>query len=90
MKDRRANLRFEFQRNIEYSLNSGSGKETFEGIITDISEAGIGLYVFKPLKVGQEITIEKGISEYFKRGIVRWCNKMGDNVYRAGMMFIRK
>ncbi len=88
MKNKRAKVRFKFQRNIEYILDYRSDNEIFEGVITDITDEGLGLYLFNPLEVSQGITIKKGISEYFNKGIVKWCNKMGDNLYRAGMMFI--
>lgn len=81
----RAHIRYEFSQDVEYVLDPKTVPNNFKGKSIDISDAGLGLYVFNPLNVGQEITIKSGIC---LKGTVRWCNELGDNVYRMGLQFI--
>ncbi len=88
LHNRRAHVRYDFQQEIESIFRHNSTDEIFKGIIRDISEAGLGLYVFSPLKKGQEITIKSDLRELHRRGIVCWCNELGDSIYSVGLMFV--
>lgn len=86
--NRRAHIRYDLQQEIEYILPHNPADRIFKGIITDISEAGLGLYALSPLKEGQEITIKSNLRELNRKGIVCWCHELGDDVYRIGLMFV--
>ena len=77
--------RNDFRRNIEFCLNSPLPDEVFIGLTVNKSIDGLGLRVFNPLHVGQEVTILKGLDGSTLQGTVVWCTKVGEHVYRAGL-----
>ena len=79
------NKRHDFRRNIEYCQNAICPDETFIGFTVNRSVGGLGLRVFNPLYTGQEITIRKGLEAPNLTGTVVWCNKVGEQAYRAGL-----
>lgn len=85
--NRRTHIRYELQQEIIYVLPHQTTDKIFRGIITDISEAGMGLYAYNPLNEGQQITIMSESRELNRKGIVRWCHELGDSVYKIGLMF---
>ena len=86
MKDRRTDIRYDFHQEIEYVLNYSSADTIFRGITIDISNNGLCLFVFMCLDVGQEITIRNIFHGSSKVGTVQWCNELGDNVYKVGLL----
>ena len=87
--ERRIHTRNPLHQEIECSCSSDPAKETFKGIAVDISEHGLGMYVFRPLNKGQKIMINGDVQSAHKVGFIRWCASSGENVYRAGMVFGR-
>jgi len=87
--ERRIHTRNPFHQNIECSCASDTTKELFNGITVDISEHGLGMYVFRPLNKGQKIMINGGLQSTHRVGFIRWCAASGENGYRAGMVFGR-
>jgi hypothetical protein len=72
---------------VEYSLLPSVTTRTFDGLITDISDAGLCLLTNSQLKYGQRIIIqhERYLSE--KVAIVRWIQKFDDIFYKIGLEF---
>lgn len=83
--DRRRHLRFGFEKEIHYALNS---EQCFEGIINDISYSGISLFVSTPLFEGQEITLMSDDKTLNRRATVCWSREVGDNIYKVGLEFL--
>lgn len=77
--------RYDFRQDIEFSLNASGRHEKFIGLTVNKSTDGLGLRVFNPLHAGQKITILKGLEVPNLNGTVIWCNKVGENAYRAGL-----
>ena len=84
--EKRMHIRYEFEKDIHYVLHEHSQK-SFKGIIINISDAGMCFFTFHPLHEGQEIIIKTDEKSLNRRGNVRWCREMGDNVYKAGVEF---
>ena len=89
MGERRIHTRNPFEQEIECSCASDTTNEIFNGITVDISEHGLGIFVFRPLNKGQKIMINGGLQSTHRTGFIRWCAASGENVYRAGMVFGR-
>ncbi len=87
MTNRRAHIRYDLNKDIEYTSTHAASGESFKGIIVDISDSGLGLFAFAPLSVGQEITIKRGLPHSHSRGFVRWCKELDENIYRVGLLF---
>jgi len=86
--NKRAHMRYDLQTEIQYVIESQTD-HYLKGILTDISDAGLNLYVFQPLPEGQIIMIKSGMQDLNKRAMVRWCRELGDNIYRTGAMFVQ-
>lgn len=83
----RVEPRDDYYHQIEYMLDPTSTGETYKAVTINISESGIGLYVFKPLAEGQQITMKNVIRGSRKTGIVRWNKKVNESIYRIGVTF---
>ena len=86
--NKRAHIRHDLQTEIQYVIESQSD-QFLKGILTDISDRGLSLYVFQPLPEGLTIKIKSDTRDSSKRAMVRWSSELGDNIYRVGIMFVR-
>ena len=82
---KKPNKRYDFVQDIEYCLNASRPHEKYIGFTVNKSTDGLGLRVFNPLYVGQEITILNGLEASKLNGTVIWCNQVGESAYRAGL-----
>ncbi len=85
-EERKSERRLIFE-NTTYKLLPATTDKTFDGVIIDISESGLCLLTTSPLKEDQIIVI--GDNRYFleKSAIVRWIQKIGDMLYKAGLEY---
>ncbi|MEW6068034.1 MAG: PilZ domain-containing protein [Nitrospirota bacterium] len=90
MNEIRSHIRYELEKEIEYCIDEENTKEIFKGVITNISSAGACLFIFKPLQKEQKIIvkIKTGIRELKWKADVRWCNELGENIYKVGLVFV--
>ena len=86
--NRRMHTRYDLQIEIQYVLES-QADQFLKGILTDICDRGLSLYAFQRLPEGQKIMIKSETRDLNKRAMVRWCHELGDNIYRAGVMFLQ-
>jgi len=85
---KRINIRYEYIQAIEYCLHPVDKAEKLVGITVNKSNSGLGLRVFNPLSVGQNVTITGGLEVPPLQGTVMWCSKLSENIYRAGLHLI--
>ena len=85
--NRRMHIRYEVEKEIQYVMKERVG-QSFKGLIVNISDSGMGLFVFNPLHEGQEITIKSDEKSLNRQGIVRRCHEMGEKIYKVGLEFI--
>lgn len=85
--ERRSHIRYDIQQEIQYA-NPDTLEEILTGIIVNFSQSGICLYVFRPVKLGQEIAIRYG-HQYHRKGVIVWCNKWAEalDIYKVGLKF---
>jgi len=83
----RTEPRDDYYHQIEYILDPASTDEIYKAVTINVSESGIGLYVFKPLARGQQIMIKNAIRGSRKTGTVRWHKKVNESIYRIGVLF---
>ncbi len=56
------------------------------GITLNVSDSGMCFYTNVPLQEGKEINIfSKAIWENPKKGMVKWCRKITEELYRVGV-----
>ncbi len=87
-KERRGNARYDYPATIEYELDTGSGQENRKGVTINLSRTGVCLYLFKPLGKSEEIVIKTSLPVRSKTARVRWVDKIDDDFYKAGMVFV--
>lgn len=87
MRERRIHSRNQFAHEIECTFASDPTNEVFKGMGIDISEHGLGMYVFRPLSKGQKIMINGSFQNTHRVGFIRWCAASGEKKYRAGVVF---
>ncbi len=90
-KDRRKDIRNTFITTVIYSVvNSEESLQPVEpqqGITLNVSESGACLYVFREVSEGQMVELFTSfISENCIRAVVRWVEKVTDNIYKVGLM----
>jgi hypothetical protein len=86
---KRNDVRIPIVGNILYTLSLASdGHYFFEGVTTNISMDGACIHVFNELEKGLNITIHgKGFGDNHKNATVKWCKKIHNDIYRAGLFF---
>ncbi|MEJ2202056.1 MAG: hypothetical protein P8X63_13735, partial [Desulfuromonadaceae bacterium] len=60
-------------------------RETIKGILTDISDCGVGLLTNHPLEQSQLICFDEALDR--KCGVVTWAMTVSDQTCRAGIRF---
>ena len=85
--ERRAHTRYDIQQEIKY-IDPDTHRE-ISGNVINTSRGGICLYLFTPVRVGEEIIIKYG-DQHFKKGVVVWCNKWVEDfdIYKTGVKFL--
>jgi PilZ domain len=86
--DKRRHRRSNIATAVEYVLDPLPARETFDGVIADISESGLCLLTTTPLSKGQEILIKINPSAFSQTATVRWSRQYDDLYCRAGLEFI--
>jgi hypothetical protein len=75
--------------NFTYSYKDSEQKEksaTTNGISLNVSPRGMCFYTHLMLGEGTELTLSsKAIWDVPKKGIVRWCRKITEELYRVGL-----
>ena len=60
---------------------------TLVAISSNISNAGVCIYTFKPLEEGQEIIFKNTLPVPYNRATVRWVRQCNKSIYKAGVVF---
>ena len=84
----RLHARRNYKECVEICLNSRPHRETLLAITSNISDAGAGIYTFKPLREGEKVLFKSILSMPSREATVRWVDQRSQNMYRAGVMFI--
>ncbi len=85
--EKRRERRYSFQATIDYLLLRGSAAEVHKGITIDISDTGLGLYLFDPLPEGQTIIIQNALPAGDKAATICWIKKEREDLYKSGLRF---
>ncbi len=85
--EKRHEKRYPFPSTIDYILIHGSAAEVHKGITRDVSQTGLGLYLFDPLPEGQTIYIQSPLPVGSRTATVCWIQKESDDFYKSGLRF---
>jgi len=84
--DKRNTSRVPAVGHISYRVSFDEQKKKFSGILIDTSNAGVGLYTFRPLDEGNNIEIYRaGQVNQPIIATVKWCSKIGIDFFRVGI-----
>jgi len=86
------NVRKEFRElilgHVSCLYASDANEPAFEGIIIDVSNAGLGMFTYRPVTEGIGLKIYgNGLWENSRHATVKWCEKIANDIYRAGLTF---
>ncbi|MDQ7786393.1 MAG: PilZ domain-containing protein [Thermodesulfovibrionales bacterium] len=87
-KEERSSKRTLVLQSIKYFLTPSIIENTYDGVVTDISNTGACLLTTSLLKDRQRIIILDKSSSFEKAAIVRWSQKYDDIFYKVGLEFI--
>jgi c-di-GMP-binding flagellar brake protein YcgR len=85
--EKRRERRYSFHSTIDYLLLRGSAAEVHKGVTIDISDTGLGLYLFDNLPEGQTIIIQNALPAGGRAATVCWIKKESEDLYKAGLRF---
>jgi diguanylate cyclase (GGDEF)-like protein len=85
--EKRRQTRFDCNTTIDYILEYDPHQNVQKAVMTDISNAGFGAYVYSPLRVGQTIIIKSALPVDCQRAVLRWIKEENDRFYKAGFLF---
>ncbi len=72
-------------KTLEYRLESAAEDEISDGILFDISEAGLSIIAVNPLREGQKIFMKSAAALPSNTAIVQWCKNYYDLYYKIGL-----
>jgi len=84
LKQRRYRRKY-IGKTLEYRVESSAGDEVFDGILFDISEAGLSIIAVHPLREGQKIFMKSAAALPSNTAIVQWCRNYYDLYYKIGL-----
>jgi len=85
--ERRRERRYSFHSSVDYLLLQGSAAEVHKGVTIDISDNGLGLYLFDSLPEGQTIIIQSALPAGSKAATICWIKKEREDFYKSGLRF---
>jgi len=86
--EKRQEQRYSLHSTIDYILIHGAAAEVHKGITRDISDKGLGLYLFDPLPVGRTIIIQSVLPVGGRTAKVCWIIKESEDFYKSGLKFV--
>jgi len=86
--EKRQEQRYSLHSTIDYILIHGAAAEVHKGITRDISDKGLGLYLFDPLPEGQTIIIQSALPVGGRTARVCWIKKESEDFYNSGLKFV--
>lgn len=91
--ERRRQPRAIFTTTIEYAalsaLDTTPANTPLKGITVNISNTGLCILAFVPLRRGQKLKIINGLFPGMKKTAeVVWADKLSKDIYKAGLLFL--
>lgn len=74
-----------YKERLEITIPSRPQKGTLVAYGSNISDIGICIYTFKPLKEGQEIVFQSALPSPHGKATVRWVKQCGPGIYKTGV-----
>ena len=87
LKQRRYRRKY-IGKTLEYRVESSAEDEMYDGILFDISEAGLSIIAVNPLQEGQTIFMKSTVALPTNIAIVQWCKNYYDLYYKIGLQCV--
>ena len=82
----RRHLRTPYKANLEMIVPFSARDVTLLAVSSNISQEGICIYTFKPLKEGQDVVFKSALPVPHRKGNVRWVKQIKRSIYMAGVL----
>jgi len=76
-----------FKDQLQLRLDHPTRDKTLLCVGSNISDSGICVYTFIPLKEGQCVMFEENFPMPYHKATVRWIKQYNQNLYRVGLFF---
>ncbi|MBA4373575.1 MAG: hypothetical protein C0402_12040 [Thermodesulfovibrio sp.] len=84
--ERREYFRLDLANVVELVTADADSSDQFRGVTINISETGMSLFVFQPVKTHDTLLIKKSILPLCHRtGSVRWVQRLAPEIYKIGI-----
>lgn len=87
IQHRQRHRRNPYEETLEITIPSHPQEGTLLAISSNISDAGICIYTFKPLEVGQDIVFKNTLPVPHRKATVRWVKQCNWSICKAGVLF---
>ncbi|MDH4232316.1 MAG: PilZ domain-containing protein [Nitrospirota bacterium] len=88
MSNKRKVYRLYAHEIMEYRINGKNSEGNFFVAVThDVSQSGACLYLMDEVHVGDRIALSYRSVSVRENAVVKWVEKIHDDLYIAGMMF---
>jgi len=88
-QDKRIETRYDFPSTIEYVLDPPTnGGTVHRGVTVNISNTGLGVYLFDQHMSGQKIVIKTVLPVDYQSATICWSRKEDASFYFSGLKFM--
>ena len=84
-REQRLSERYDFPSTIEYVVDSPTADRMYKAVTINVSDNGIGAYVFAPHSKGMKLIIKTPLPVQCRAATVRWIKKENDDFYLVGL-----
>ena len=84
-KETRSEQRHAYFTSVEFASRSEKGEELLIGTAINLSNSGLCIYSYVPLREGQEIIIRNAYPVKNRIYVVRWTIKLLDDFFAVGL-----
>jgi len=88
--EKRRDIRYPFLKTIDYVCNIPADAATYKAVTINLSQSGMCLYMFLSpcINEGHEISIQDTLPVSRQKGTIRWVDKIEDDLFKVGLMFV--
>ena len=83
--ERRSMPRIVLPCTIEFVIEQTEKPGALTAEVMNISDSGLRIYLSYPLSEGQELLVRDRLPNDCQRYRVRWCSKLSENFFEAGL-----
>ncbi|TAN44112.1 MAG: PilZ domain-containing protein [Nitrospirae bacterium] len=81
----RRETRYPLVKTIYYTAESGKKSDVFKGVVKNVSNSGLCIYLSGLVDEGKRISINSALPISCNKAVVRWVKQIDTGFYMAGL-----